>query len=167
MNGLSSPSGEFAKCVRRDGGARSSLVAARPCARAALAVEDEFVPAEPEPGRRERRQSFGTARDVEDLAAVLAAEMVMVVLGRSAALVAGRLSGQLDRNRVPVLDQSLQDPVDRRYPQAGGMAIGQGKHLGRAERPPYLVEHAADRLILLRVPAHHDALDLGILRALA
>jgi hypothetical protein len=166
MNGNAGLGGKFARRMRRDGGTRSPL-AAGPRARPALAVEDEFVPAEPEPGRRERRQSFGTARDVEDLAAVLAAEMVMVVLGRSAALVAGRLSGQLDRNRVPVLDQALQDPVDRRYPQAGGMAIGQGKHLGRAERPPYLVEHAADRLILLRVPAHHDALDLGILRALA
>ena len=166
MNGNAGLGGKFAGRMRRDGDTRSPL-AAGPRARAALAVEDEFVPAESEPGRRERRQALGAARDVEDLAAVLAAEVVMVVLGRAAALVAGRLARELDRDRVPFLDEPLQDPVDRRYPQTRGMAIGQGEYLGRAERPPYLVQHAANRLILLRVPAHGDTPNLGIVRTVA
>lgn len=166
MNGLSSPGGKSARRMRRDGDTRSPL-ADGPRARAALAVEDEFVPAEPEPRRRERRQAFGAARDIEDLAAALAAEVVMVVLGRLAALVAGRLAGELDRDSGPFLDEPLQDPVDSRDPQAGDMAIGEGEHLGRAEGAPYLVEHASDRLILLGVPAHGDIPNRGIVRAVA
>ena len=91
--------------LRPGGNAQSSAPAAGSHARAALAVEDEFAPAESEPRRREGRQAFGAAGDLEDLAAVLAAEVVMVVLGRLLALVAGRLAGELDRDHGPVFNE--------------------------------------------------------------
>jgi len=119
-----------------------------------FAMEQQVVPADREAGRGQLVQTLRTAGHVEDPPAGTAVEMMMMPRCRVGTLVPRRLARDGHRYRGAIVKQGVQGPVDGRYAETGYRQGGQGQHLGRAQRPASLLDHATDCVSLLGIPVH-------------
>jgi len=112
----------------------------------AAAEQVHLVTFDREAARRLLLAVARTAEPVEHAVAAIAPEVVVMLHAR--ALVTRRLAGQLHlRNRF-LIHQALERAVHRGHPQARRRRARLAEDLGRAKRPPRLLEHTVNGLPL-------------------
>jgi len=112
------------------------------------------VGSEAEAARQERAQAAGAAVDVEDLAAVVAAKVVVMPARRGDELVARRLAGEFDLRDLTLVKEHADGAIDRGDAERGEVALGEFQDLLGAERARGVSHRRADGLSLGRAARH-------------
>jgi len=133
-----------ARASRRIMGASGSF----PLSRAGFAdpVEDDLVVGDLEPRRGQFFQSLHALVEVEDITALLTMEVMVVPL--VSALVAGRLTWDLDTADLPFFLKVLERAVDGGDPERGDALEGDPVDLIRKKRMIVIFQDRADRFLL-------------------
>jgi hypothetical protein len=123
----------------------------------AAAVEEDLVGVELEAAGGEGLQVAGTSFDVEDAAAVVAVEVV--VMAPAGDLVAGRLAGDVDGVDVAFGDEAFERAIDGSVAQRRDVGLRGGQDLAGAQRAGGAFEDGADGRALARLQLHAVDLD--------
>jgi hypothetical protein len=126
-------------------------------------MENQVVPFDTEPPRRQIFHVSRAGVDREHAVAAVAAEMVMVVVRVPLAqfaqcLVASGLIGQIYPHHVVVIEQSLELPVDRRQVEMRDGALGQLANLQRSQRSPAVGQGSQYGIALACLASHGGTL---------
>lgn len=118
----------------------------------ACSIKDDFMVFDTESGRSHFLDAFEAFFQLEDLAALAAQKMVVVLL--VGPLVARRLAGNFHRNDTPIFREGFQRTIDRGESDRRDFPMGQFLNFGGGKWVLVRAENSLDRAFLFSTTVH-------------